>query len=367
MNIFKQLWSNVYLRFIILGLGFYLLYRFMLLTGDVWIALVVSYLIAYLLNPFVSWVERKTNRVIGMVALLFALLLFLGFVSLLGVQISNQFSAIVLQVPSLLETLQEVPYRLGRLIDPRFGNTFEQIYVGLQGFIQGLLNDFLPRLESTQGSGSSQTVLQTLVQLGGGGAQVGIIFVLSIYFIYNFDRYTRSFIRAFPHRYRPKIEELTSTAGQSVGSYVRGQVFISVVVGFLTFLGLSFVGVPLALALGVLTAICNLIPYLGPIIASVPTVIIAFTEGNTQVIGALITLLVVNQIDANIISPMIMSQTSEVDPVTVIVAILFGIAFFGLLGAVIAVPLAAFLKVLYTNYYIGGSWYKRPPQKAEGS
>lgn len=364
MTIFKQLWSNVYLRFVMLALGLYLLYRFMLLTRDVWIALVVSYLLAYLLNPFVTWIERKSNRIVGVLALFVALLLFIGLVWLLGVQIGTQFSGILLQVPNLLETLQEVPYRLGRLIDPRFGNTFEQIYVNLQSFIQGLLRDVLPKLESARGG--RQTLVQTLVSLGGGGAQVGIILVLSLYFIYNFNRYTRSFLRAFPHRHRPMVEELTTTAGQSVGGYVRGQLLISLVVGFLTFLGFSFVGVPLALALGVLTGICNLIPYLGPVLAAIPTVIIAFTEGNTQVIGALVVLLVVNQIDANIISPMVMSRTSEVDPVTVIVAILFGIAFFGLLGAVVAVPAAAFLKVIYTNYYIEGPWYKRPPRKAEG-
>jgi predicted PurR-regulated permease PerM len=363
MSLFKQLWSNVYLRFIMVVLGLYLLYRFMFLTRDVWIALVVSYLLAYLLNPFVTWVERKSNRVVGVLALFIALLLFIGFVWLLGIQIGNQFSAILLQVPNLLETVQEVPYRLGRLIDPRFGSTFEQIYVNLQGFIGGLVNDFLPTLENAQSG--RQNIVQTLVSLGGGSAQVGIIFVLSLYFIYNFNRYTRSFLRTFPHRHRPMIEELTTTAGQSVGGYVRGQLLISLVVGFLTFLGFSFVGVPLALALGVLTGICNLIPFLGPVIAAVPTVIIAFTEGNTQVIGALTVLLVVNQIDANVISPMVMSRTSEVDPVTVIVAILFGIAFFGLLGAVLAVPVAAFLKVLYTNYYIEGNWYKRAPQKAE--
>jgi predicted PurR-regulated permease PerM len=365
MSLLRQLWANVYLRFIMLVLGLYLLYWFMRLTGDVWIALVVSYLIAYLLNPFVSWIEHRTNRVVGMIALLVALLLFIGFIGLLGVQISNQFSAILLQVPSLLETLQDIPYRLGRLIDPRFGTTFEQIYLTLQGFLGGLANDFLPRLEGAQ-SGSSRNIIQTLVLLGGGGAQVGIIFVLSLYFIYNFDRYTRSFIRAFPHRHRPRIEELTQTAGVSVGGYVRGQILDSVIVGALTVIGLSLFGVPLALALGVLTGICNLIPFLGPVIAAVPTVIVAFTEGNTQIIGALVVLLVVNQLDANIISPMIMSRTSEVDPVTIIVAILFGIAFFGLLGAVISVPLAAFLKVLYTNYYIEGSWYKRPPRKVEG-
>jgi predicted PurR-regulated permease PerM len=364
VTVLKQLWANVYLRFIMLALALYVLYWFIRLTGDVWIALTVSYLIAYLLDPFVSWIEARTNRVVGMIVLFFNLLLFVGFIGLLGVQIGNQFSAIFLQLPSLLETAQDIPYRLARLIDPRFGTTFEQVYVTLQGLLGGLLNDFLPRLESSRG-GSSEGIIQTLVRLGGGGAQVGIIFVLSLYFIYNFDRYTRSFIRAFPHRHRPMIEELTTTAGHSVGSYVRGQILISVIVGFLTFIGLTFVGVPLALALGVLTGICNLIPYLGPIIAAVPTAIIAFTEGNTQVIGAMITLLVVNQIDANVISPMVMSQTSEVDPVTVIVAILLGIAFFGLLGAVIAVPLAAFLKVLYTNYYLEGSWYKRPPRKAE--
>jgi predicted PurR-regulated permease PerM len=363
MTLIKHLWENVYLRFVITALGLFLAYLFFRLTLDVWIALVVSYLLAYLLNPFVSWVERKTNRVVGMIALLVALILLLTFIGLLGVQISSQFSAILLQVPSLLETLQEIPYRIGRLIDPRFGNTFEQIYVNLQGFFQGLVSDFVPSLGQPQ-DGNTQGILQTLVRLGGGGAQVGIILVLSLYFIYNFDRYTRSFIRAFPHRHRPMIEELTTTAGQSVGGYVRGQLLIAVIVGFLTFLGFTFVGVPLALALGVLTGICNLIPYLGPILAAVPTFVVAFTEGNTQVIGALVVLLVVNQIDANVISPMVMSRTSEVDPVTVIVAILFGIAFFGLLGAVIAVPVAAFLKVLYTNYYLEGTWYKRPPSKA---
>jgi predicted PurR-regulated permease PerM len=365
MTVLKPLWENIYLRFLFLILGLIGVYFFFRATLDVWTALVVSYLIAYLLNPFITWVERKSNRIVAMIVLVVVLLLLISFIGLLGVQISSQFSALLLQVPSLLETVQGIPYRLGRLIDPRFGNTFEQVYVSLQSFSQNIFRGVVPRLEGAQGGNNTQGILQTLVRLGGGGAQVGIIFVLSIYFIYNFERYTRSFIRAFPHRHRPQIEELTTTAGEAVGSYVRGQLLIAVIVGLLTVIGFTFVGVPLALALGVLTGICNLIPYLGPIIAAVPTVIIAFTEGNTQVIGSLAVLLVVNQLDANVISPMIMSRTSEVDPVTVIVAILFGIAFFGLLGAVIAVPVAAFLKVLYTNYYIEGSWYKRPPTKVE--
>jgi predicted PurR-regulated permease PerM len=233
------------------------------------------------------------------------------------------------------------------------------VYVNLQGLIQSFLRDFLPRLETARGS--NQGILHMLTRLGGGGAQLGIIFVLTLYFLYHFNRYTLSFLRAFPHRHRPMIEELTTNAGKSVGAYVRGQLLISVIVGFLTYLGLLLLGVPLALVLGVLTGLFNLVPFLGPILAAVPTVILAFTEGNTQVIGALLVLLVVNQIDANLISPMVMSRTNEVDPVTVIVAILFGIAFFGLFGAVIAVPIAAFLKVLYTNYYLEGHWYKRPP------
>jgi predicted PurR-regulated permease PerM len=359
VSIFKQLWGNIYLRFIIVALGLYLLYQFIRLTQDVWVALVVAYLLAYLLNPFVTWVERKTNRAAGIVMLLLLLLFLLALASLLGIQIGNQFSAILLQVPSLLETVQEIPYRLGRLFDPRFGATFEQIYENLQGFIQSLLRDFIPRLETSSGN---QSLLQTLFTLGGGGAQLGIILVLALYFLINFSRYTRSFLRAFPHRHRPMIEELTTNAGQSVGAYVRGQLLISVIVGFLTYIGFLISGVPLALALGVLTGVFNLIPFLGPILAAIPTVIVAFTEGTPQIIAALIVLLVVNQIDANVISPMVMSRTSEVDPVTVIVAILFGLAFFGLLGAVMAVPVAAFLKVLYVNYYLEGNWYKRPPE-----
>jgi predicted PurR-regulated permease PerM len=82
MTVVKQLWDNVYLRFVMIALSLGLAYLFFSLTRDVWIALVVSYLLAYLLNPLVSWVERKTNRVVGMLALLVALVLLLVFVGL---------------------------------------------------------------------------------------------------------------------------------------------------------------------------------------------------------------------------------------------------------------------------------------------
>lgn len=167
-------------------------------------------------------------------------------------------------------------------------------------------------------------------------------------------------MQTFPHRHRPLVENLVSTAGVAVGSYVRGQILIALAVGGLTLLGLSLIGVPLALALGVLADILNLIPFLGPMLTAAPTPLLAFTEGTNQVIGASIILILVNQIDAHLLTPLVFSRVISLDPVTIIVVVLIGATLFGFVGAVLAVPAAAFLKVLYTNYYVDGTWYKRP-------
>lgn len=358
LSFLGQLWGNLYLRIALVVVVGYVVYSYVLVpTWQVWSTIIVAYLIAYLLSPFVAWMERRVSRAVGMLAVALSLLLLLGLIWLLGIQIAAQLSTFVAQIPAFTETLQELPYLISRRIDPAFGAVFDQIYVSLQSLVRGLVEGVLPRLTDIRsGEGG---VVRGLVTLAGGGARVGIVLVLSAYLLYNFPRYNRSFLRAFPHRHRPEIEEVMIDAGRSVGGYVRAQVLISVIVGGLTFLGLALVGIPLASALGLIAGIANLIPFLGPIITAVPTLLLAFTEGSGQVIGAIVVLAAINQIDGHLLSPMIFSRVISLDPVTVILAILLGAALFGFLGAVVAVPIAAFLKILYMDYYLESDWYKQ--------
>lgn len=352
---FTKLWDNPYLRLLFILLCLLAVYLFVSNTREVWVSLLVAYLLAYLLNPFVNLVSKRFHRAIGVAAIVAALAGIGGLLWLLGLRIGAQFSSFALRLPGIIDTFQDLPYLLARRIDPGFGALFQQVYINLQSLSLYLTTQLLPRLTAA-GVGPTDTLLA----LAGGGAQIGIIFVLTLYLLYNFPVYTRSFLRAFPHRHRPLVEDLVTTAGTSVGSFVRGQVLIAVCVGIMTFLGLSLARVPLALAIGVLAGIFNLIPFLGPILTAVPTLLLAMTQGSGTVIAALVVLVAVNQIDGHLLTPLVFSKLIALDPVTVIVAILIGAALFGFVGALLAVPVAAFLKVLYTSYYLDSSWYKRP-------
>ncbi len=109
--------------------------------------------------------------------------------------------------------------------------------------------------------------------------------------------------------------------------------------------------------LGVLTGVFNLIPFFGPIFVAVPTAIVAATVSWVHVAGALGLLLAINFLDGNVLMPLVYSRTVALDPVTILVAILFGAALFGLLGALLAVPFAAFVKIVYVEE-IQDRWHR---------
>ena len=361
----KQIWANPYVRVLVGLLVAVLIYLLLVRTQSVWASFLIAYLIAYLLNPLVSWFERRDfHRSFGVFIVVLLLLASLGLLWLLGVQLAAQLTVFTGELPTLISTVEELPYLISRQIDPSFGALFQQVFVTLQRLAQGIATQVLPSLES---AGAGGGVLAWVSTVGGGGFQAFIVFVLTLYLLYNYPHYSRSFLRAFPHRYRPGVEEIMGGVSFAVGGYIRGQLLIAVMVGVLTGLGLFLLGIPLAIGLGVVAGVANLIPFFGPVIAAIPTALFAFTAGFGSVLGALGVLILVQQIDANILTPLVYSQTIEIDPVTIIVAILAGSALFGVVGAILSVPVAAFLTLLYRDYYVSSRWYRseREPSAAD--
>jgi predicted PurR-regulated permease PerM len=121
---------------------------------------------------------------------------------------------------------------------------------------------------------------------------------------------------------------------------------------------LGLLDIPLAATWAIIGGVGNLIPFLGPIIASVPAVLLALLLGGWSL--ALIVVLIfilINQIDANVLSPIILAKAAALHPVTIVLGILVGALLFGLWGALLAVPLVSFFKLLYVDYYLGSTWY----------
>jgi predicted PurR-regulated permease PerM len=154
--------------------------------------------------------------------------------------------------------------------------------------------------------------------------------------------------------YQPEVEELGRRLDVVWKSFFRGQIVLSLVVGFVVFLSTSLLGLPGALVLGILAGLLEVIPNLGPVLALIPAVLVALVQGSnvlpvSNLIFALIVVLVyvvIQQVENNYLVPRIMGHSLNLHPVFVLVGVVVGASFAGVLGAFLAAPVLASLKVL---------------------
>jgi predicted PurR-regulated permease PerM len=184
-----------------------------------------------------------------------------------------------------------------------------------------------------------------------------VILFLTAFMISSYPVIRKSLLDIIPLRHRHTAEDLTAKLDSSVGGYVRAQTWRSIIVGLVLWLLFTLFGVPKAGALAFLSALLNPIPYLGNIVATVPAVLLAFTVSWQLALVTLVVCILVQVLDGNILQLLVFSQSLDVQPVTVILALLVGGALGGFWGLMLAIPLAAFLQLLYRDYYLKSSWY----------
>jgi predicted PurR-regulated permease PerM len=366
-------WQNVWVRavsYFVLTVVLVLLlwhlrhgYAFALQVG------VIGFLIAYILHPVVAWLGRlRVGRGLAVAITYGLLLLLLAFGSLVVSQVVAETGRFVQLIPSALDSvgerftsLQEWFVRLGeRLPDfftSRLGEADEGSEIAVQ--IRAQFQSFLEQLVR-----GMQGLLQKLITGGPGlllsGAtavisttfQIFLILLAGAYFLYDFPRFSAAFKRLVPVRYRDLSQDLLHKADLAVGGYLRGQLLITMILGVMIWIGLTLIGIPLATAISFLAAVFNLVPYLGPILGVVPAVMLGLTVSPLAALLAILVFTLANQLEAHLLSPLILSRSTNLHPITVMLAIMAGVGLMGLLGALVAVPLVALVKVIVDDYVL---------------
>jgi predicted PurR-regulated permease PerM len=215
----------------------------------------------------------------------------------------------------------------------------------LQSFIQTLFS-----LQSlfTAGSGS---IIQLFVTFFGGIFSLALVIVLSFYFALQ-DTGVDDFLRlVMPAKHEEYSVDLWKRAQKKIGLWMQGQILLSVIVAILVYLGLLIIGVPYALLLAVFTAIAEIIPIFGSLIAGTIAVIVAFSNGGVAIAAIVLGLyVVVNQFESNLIYPLIVKKIVGIPPLLVIIALIAGYTLAGFLGVLLSVPVAAVLLEFITDF-----------------
>ena len=215
----------------------------------------------------------------------------------------------------------------------------------LQSFVQTLFS--LQSIFTAESGG----ILQLFVTFFGGIFSLLLVIVLSFYFALQ-DTGVDDFLRmVMPVAYEDYSVNLWKRAQKKIGLWMQGQILLSVIVAILVYLGLLILGIPYALLLSVFTAMAEIIPIFGSLIAGTIAVIVAYSSGGVA-LGAIVLGLyvVVNQFESNLIYPLIVKKVVGVPPLLVIVALIAGYTLGGFLGALLSVPLAAVGLELITDF-----------------
>jgi predicted PurR-regulated permease PerM len=307
-----------------------------LVRGSV-LLIYMSALVAIGLSPLVGIMERwHMPRTKGMPRWLAILIIYLVF---LGVLVGLA----VLVIPPLVSQAREMWSALPRMLSD-----------GQQWLIdRGLLNREFTFREAVEqapvGSGGDAvgTVVNAIWGLMGGLFGFITILILSFYLLVDAENIVRTFVRLFPKPERGRVEEACRRVSTKVSAWLGGQLFLAAVIGGSAAIGLFLMGVPYFYVLALIAGIGEMIPIVGPLVAAVPAVAVAFTVSPTLALGVAVFFLLQQQIENHVLVPKVMERQVGVSAVVVIVALLIGGSLLGVVGAILAVPTAAILQVLF--------------------
>lgn len=322
-------------------------------AGKVLAIFIVASLIGLILNPAVSFLQRWLPRGLAVLAVYLAFFLTLaGIGLLLANPVSNQVQVFAHKVPQLIREAEHALIELQRFLHKA------GLHVKLIGQGKTALQTLREKLEKSAGS---------LVSFGGGllteaaGAIVDLVlvFVLSVYMLIYGERIGKLVRHAMPKGQGGKDDDYPYLVQRAVSRYVGGQLLFSIVMGATAGLALYIYGVlgifpegrTYAVAFGAFLGFMELIPYIGPILGALPPILVAlFTEPVTAVWVTLL-FIGIQQLEGHVVAPQIFGHTLRINPLLVIFGLLFGEQIYGLIGALLALPILAVLRA--TVVYLG--------------
>ncbi|MBI5621951.1 AI-2E family transporter [Candidatus Falkowbacteria bacterium] len=323
------------LKVVALALALWFLY----LIKAVIAILFVAIILASAIDPMVNWFRRRNiPRLLSVVIIYIVVLALVSLVIVLLVPpVTHQVANLATDFPSYwnrvsagVSTLEEYSKNYG--LADEVQRSLSQLSV------------FLSR--------NSAGVLATLSGIFGGIVSFFIILVITFYLLLEEGALKKVLRFLTPAKYQPYFTQLAGKVGDKIGAWLRGQIVLSAIIALIVFLGLNIAGLfyPIfskyALVLALLAFLMEFVPYLGPMLAAVPALFIGLTQGLAVMAGVLVGYIIMQWLENNLIVPQVMRRAVGLNPIIVIVSLMIGVRVGGVVGMVLAIPVATALSVI---------------------
>jgi predicted PurR-regulated permease PerM len=330
----------------------------------IWPPLILAGAIVFILNPVVTWEQKRgMPRALGTALAYLWVILLIGGVGLLA------YPLIADQAEQLGDDWPEIRDDLEERVDD-WADASEDWPVPIPTW-----QEIEDELDSS-GEGDRDTIAERVEQVRDVGARVfhiGIIFVLgpiiAFYLLVDLPRLRQVSLELIPARSKEEVLVVAGRLNRAIGGFFRGQLAVAAIVGIMVSIGLLLIDLPFWLLIGMIAGVFNVIPLIGPWVGGIPGVVIALTTRDVgTAVWVVIVMAAAQQIDNHFISPIVMQRAVKLHPAAVMMALLAGGTLGGFFGLLMAVPTAAVLKILgghlWRTYVLGEAFTEQAAEAA---
>lgn len=302
----------------------------------------IGFIIAWLFDPLVEWLQsKKIPRIIG--CIIVYLLIFGGLFLLLYLIVPtfiDQIKDFVGTVPDLIKDFKDIVDAFFKSLSIKSGvnalTIKNEIYLAIEKFSLTLTTS-IPNALLNAG--------QSLI---GGIISFALGLMIGFYMLYDFNKLNVHIESVLPKKWRKTYKELGERLNSSLRNYIQGLLLVMLLVFITQAIGLTLAGLKAPLIFALFCALTDVIPYFGPYIGAIPAVIVGFAVSPITGICSIVAILVVQLLENNFYQPLIMGHTMKLHPVTIMLGLLIFQHFFGIIGMIVATPMIAAGKVIFT-------------------
>ncbi len=323
-------------------------------------------------NSIANYVIRNqflaTLIILGFFWLAFELkeILIIVFISYIIMATLSPFSDILVKkrIPHVLSVL--IPYLLTITVlvllifplVPFFASQIQQFFKTFPTYINQAANLLNIKIDASSINGVVSSDIESLGKnalnvtgkIFSGVFSLFTVFVISFYLMLERNRLKKEAALLIPEKYRKKGLETISNIEKKLGAWFRGQIILSFTVGLAVWVTLTVLSLPFALPLALLAGILEIVPTIGPIISAIPAILIASTISPAIAISVIIIYIIIQMLENNILVPKIMEKAVGLNPIVIIIGVLVGSQFLGILGALLSVPFIAMVLIIIRSF-----------------